>query len=309
MILRPSTPRLRLVGALAVAALVGACSERPSKAPADASSDADANADAEADAGAAPDIGGGDGSDDAGWQPTCPGGIGCACDDPTDCDASLCLETAAGLRCSNFCGDGVCPPGWACEGSKGGVDSLYFCVHGRGLMCRPCTTDTECQASGHAGARCVSYGDAGGFCGVGCQGDGDCQAGHACRDVTSVQGGSTSKQCVVAGKAPATLGACTCSKHAIDKSLQTTCFVQTGAGATDFMHLFGLVALGYMWARIVAAANEKLASGGGGDAERYKAKLITARFFMERLLPETGAYLARIQAGAESTMAMPADAF
>ncbi len=232
MILRPSTPRLRLVGALAVAALVGACSERPSKAPADASSDADANADAEADAGAAPDIGGGDGSDDAGWQPTCPGGIGCACDDPTDCDASLCLETAAGLRCSNFCGDGVCPPGWACEGSKGGVDSLYFCVPGGGLMCRPCTTDTECQASGHAGARCVSYGDAGGFCGVGCQGDGDCQAGHACRDVTSVQGGSTSKQCVVAGKAPATLGACTCSKHAIDKSLQTTCFVQTGAGAT-----------------------------------------------------------------------------
>jgi acyl-CoA dehydrogenase len=82
-----------------------------------------------------------------------------------------------------------------------------------------------------------------------------------------------------------------------------------GAGATDFMHLFGLVALGYMWARIVVAANEKLASGAAGDAERYKAKLITARFFMERLLPETGAYLARIQAGAESTMAMPADAF
>ena len=82
-----------------------------------------------------------------------------------------------------------------------------------------------------------------------------------------------------------------------------------GAGATDFMHLFGLVALGYMWARIVKAANDKLASGAGGDAERYKQKLITARFFMERLLPETGAHLARIQAGAESTMAMPVEGF
>jgi len=82
-----------------------------------------------------------------------------------------------------------------------------------------------------------------------------------------------------------------------------------GAGATDFMHLFGLVALGHMWARIVKAANEKLASGGNGDAERYKAKLVTARFFMERMLPETGAHLARITAGADSTMALPADAF
>ncbi len=79
-----------------------------------------------------------------------------------------------------------------------------------------------------------------------------------------------------------------------------------GAGATDFMHLFGLVALGYMWVRIVKAASEKTA---GADGERYKQKLITARFFMERLLPETGAYLARIQAGADSTMAMPVEGF
>ena len=45
------------------------------------------------------------------------------------------------------------------------------------------------------------------------------------------------------------------------------------------------------------------------DGERYKQKLITARFFMERLLPETATYLARIQAGAESTMAMPVEGF
>jgi len=79
-----------------------------------------------------------------------------------------------------------------------------------------------------------------------------------------------------------------------------------GAGATDFMHLFGLVALGYMWCRIAEAAHEKLAADSSG---RMNAKLVTARFFMERMLPETATHLARIQAGAGSVMEMPADLF
>jgi acyl-CoA dehydrogenase len=81
-----------------------------------------------------------------------------------------------------------------------------------------------------------------------------------------------------------------------------------GAGASDYMHLFGLVALGYMWCRIVRAANARLASGQG-DAARMTAKLATARFFMERMLPETSAHMARILAGAASTMELPAEAF
>jgi alkylation response protein AidB-like acyl-CoA dehydrogenase len=81
-----------------------------------------------------------------------------------------------------------------------------------------------------------------------------------------------------------------------------------GAGATDYMHLFGLVALGYMWARMAQAAQQKLAAGADA-ADRMKAKLVTGRFFVERLLPETGAHLARIQAGAASTMELPAEAF
>jgi 3-(methylsulfanyl)propanoyl-CoA dehydrogenase len=81
-----------------------------------------------------------------------------------------------------------------------------------------------------------------------------------------------------------------------------------GAGATDYMQLFGLVALGYMWCRIVEAANAKL-GGGGSDAARMEAKRVTALFFMERMLPETAAHLARIQSGATSTMALPAEAF
>jgi alkylation response protein AidB-like acyl-CoA dehydrogenase len=81
-----------------------------------------------------------------------------------------------------------------------------------------------------------------------------------------------------------------------------------GAGATDYMHLFGLVALGYMWAQMAKAAQQKIANGGGAD-QRLNAKLVTGRFFMERMLPETAAQLARIQSGATSTMELPAEAF
>ena len=80
-----------------------------------------------------------------------------------------------------------------------------------------------------------------------------------------------------------------------------------GAGSYDFMQLFGLVALGYMWALIAEAALAK--AKGNGAAQRMGAKLVTARFFMERMLPETASHLARIQAGAKSTMELPAEQF
>ncbi len=79
-----------------------------------------------------------------------------------------------------------------------------------------------------------------------------------------------------------------------------------GAGATDYMHLLGLVVLGYMWCQIAATAHGKLADV---DSGRMNAKLVTARFFMERMLPETAAHLARIQSGAASVMELPAEAF
>jgi alkylation response protein AidB-like acyl-CoA dehydrogenase len=82
-----------------------------------------------------------------------------------------------------------------------------------------------------------------------------------------------------------------------------------GAGATDYMHLFGLVALGYMWAKMAKTAQDKLMAGANGATERMNHKLVTARFFMERMLPETAAQLARISSGADATMALPAEAF
>jgi hypothetical protein len=63
-----------------------------------------------------------------------------------------------------------------------------------------------------------------------------------------------------------------------------------------------------MWCRIVEAAHAKIAAADA-NAPRFSAKLVTARFFMERMLPETATRLARIQAGAASTMELPAEAF
>ncbi|UCI31593.1 acyl-CoA dehydrogenase [Mesorhizobium sp. B4-1-4] len=82
-----------------------------------------------------------------------------------------------------------------------------------------------------------------------------------------------------------------------------------GAASTDYMHLFGLVALGYMWAQMAKAAQGKLAQGANGAGAFYDTKLVTARFFMERVMPETAMRLARISSGADTLMALPAEAF
>ena len=81
-----------------------------------------------------------------------------------------------------------------------------------------------------------------------------------------------------------------------------------GAASTDYLHLFGLVALGYMWGRMVKASQEKLAAGAE-DAAFHDNKIVTARYFMERVMPETSAHLARISTGADTMMALQAEAF
>jgi len=82
-----------------------------------------------------------------------------------------------------------------------------------------------------------------------------------------------------------------------------------GAASTDYMHLFGLVSLGYMWAKMAKVAQARVAEGVDGTADFYENKLVTARYFMERIMPETAAHLARISSGSASMMALPAEAF
>ena len=80
------------------------------------------------------------------------------------------------------------------------------------------------------------------------------------------------------------------------------------AGAHDFMHLFGHVALGLMWLHLAQAARRGL-DAGAADATFLEAKLATGRYYMARELPATALHRARIEAGGASVMALPAEAF
>ena len=80
------------------------------------------------------------------------------------------------------------------------------------------------------------------------------------------------------------------------------------AGAYDYMHLFGTVALGWMHARIAEAALGRGSADSLG-AERMQAMLVSGRWFMERTMPETALRLARITSGACTMSDMPDGAF
>ncbi|TDK48769.1 acyl-CoA dehydrogenase C-terminal domain-containing protein [Antarcticimicrobium luteum] len=80
------------------------------------------------------------------------------------------------------------------------------------------------------------------------------------------------------------------------------------SGSYDFMHMFGHVCLGLMWARMAKAARAALA-GGATDAAFYETKLMTGRYYMARRLPATALHLTRIESGAETVMGLDATSF
>ena len=80
------------------------------------------------------------------------------------------------------------------------------------------------------------------------------------------------------------------------------------AGSNDFMHMFGHVCLGLMWARMGKVSSDTLAAGTD-DATFYETKLATGRFYMARQLPATALHLARIRSGSDTVMALDAANF
>lgn len=105
---------------------------------------------------------------------------------------------------------------------------------------------------------------------------------------------------------------------AASKDLQAAgmCFMQNGmknpnialAGSYDFMHMFGHVCLGLMWARMGKASIEAL-KNGADDAAFHETKIKTGRYYMARQLPATALHLARIQSGADTVMGLSEDQF
>jgi len=81
-----------------------------------------------------------------------------------------------------------------------------------------------------------------------------------------------------------------------------------GAGAQPYMHIAGIVALGLMWLRMAKVAGAALA-GGREDTAFYEAKLVTARYFAERIMPDAGALRRKLEAGAEAMMALAPEQF
>jgi len=81
---------------------------------------------------------------------------------------------------------------------------------------------------------------------------------------------------------------------------------EAAAAASDYLRLFGLVGLAYVWTRM---AEISMANLDGGEKEFYAAKISTARFYMKRLLPQTSALFATIMAGADSLMELDEAAF
>ncbi len=81
-----------------------------------------------------------------------------------------------------------------------------------------------------------------------------------------------------------------------------------GAGATAYMHMMGVVAIGLMWLRMAVAADKALAQGTS-DQEFLNAKLITARFYAQRIMPDTLSLRRKLEAGSETVMALSVAAF
>ena len=105
---------------------------------------------------------------------------------------------------------------------------------------------------------------------------------------------------------------------AASKDLQTAAmfFMERGlkdpndalSGSYDFMHLFGHVTLGFMWARMAVASQAAL-EAGTPDRAFHETKLATARYYMARQLPMTATHLARIRSGARTVMELEPEAF
>lgn len=157
----------------------------------------------------------------------CPGCFGCVCSSNEDCQV-YCVPTPEGNRCTRGCQDeSDCPQGWSCKmvlNTKG--DPIYVCLTSGINYCMPCEENKECASiEVNSTNRCVSYGPAGKFCGLGCgnKGDPPCPEGSSCQEVTVV-GGATVKQCVPNNNE------CTCSNVAIALAASTTCFVNNQWG-------------------------------------------------------------------------------
>ncbi|HVT35432.1 MAG TPA: acyl-CoA dehydrogenase C-terminal domain-containing protein [Nevskiaceae bacterium] len=82
---------------------------------------------------------------------------------------------------------------------------------------------------------------------------------------------------------------------------------EAGAAATPYLRIVGHLVFGYFWARMARVALDK--QSGGSASGFYAAKIATARFYFDKLMPEAWAQIKIARSGSASLMAMPAENF
>ena len=147
-----------------------------------------------------------------------PGTFGWHCADAGECDSGICVETSDGKVCSKTCSPD-CPSGWKCseEVSVGG-DTTFLCMPRHRFLCDPCEGNKDCNGKGESDNLCISFGNAGSFCGAGCdEFNPQCPSGYTCQAQTNPATGMKSHQC------SRTASACECSLKAKQLGLTTAC--------------------------------------------------------------------------------------
>lgn len=84
---------------------------------------------------------------------------------------------------------------------------------------------------------------------------------------------------------------------------------EVGAASVDYLMYSGYIFMGYLWGRAAKVALAALAKGDSQEQDFYRAKLITARFYFERILPRTLSLVAAMNSGADNIMDLPAEHF
>jgi hypothetical protein len=183
-----------------------------------------------------PDIAGPD-ADDADGDIGAGGPCEQACQENSDCESKLCIDTPDGRCCTTICLEN-CPEGWSCGPLIGsGADLVFVCQPTHPHLCDPCEDVADCK-SPIGGALCVPYGeDVGSFCGGACDSEGGCPPGYACEEIANADGEPV-EQCMPVS------GECACSPAAIAAERKTPCVVANEEGACPGYRACGPEGLG-----------------------------------------------------------------